>query len=265
MPTASPTRHILLVFLAVAVLGAAAVAVLPRDDGRAAPPGAPAAAEEPGPVLLVPGYGGSAAMLEPLADRLRRAGRDATVVSLPDGGTGDLRASAATLDAATTAALQRTGADSVDVVGYSAGGLTARLWVADGHADVVRRVVTLGSPHHGTQVASLAGTFAPDRCPEACRQMAPGSELLAGLNSDESPDGVDWVSVWSAQDGVVTPPESARLDGALNLTVQDVCADAQVGHGQLPAHPVVQSIVLEVLSAGEPELVGTADCARLGG
>ncbi|MDK3255961.1 lipase family alpha/beta hydrolase [Blastococcus capsensis] len=267
MPAASPMRRLLLVLLTVAVLDAAVLAavVLTRDDGTAAPAAAPTAGEEPGPVLIVPGYGGNTAMLEPLADRLRSTGRDATVVALPDGGTGDLHGAAGALDAAATAALERTGADSVDVVGYSAGGLTARLWIADGHADVARRVVTLGSPHHGTGIASLAGTYAPERCPEACRQMVPDSELLAGLNTDETPEGVEWVSVWTTQDAVVTPPDSARLDGALNLTVQSVCAERQVDHRQLPGDPVAQGIVEALLEAGDPVALGSDDCARLGG
>ncbi|WP_346623036.1 alpha/beta fold hydrolase [Blastococcus montanus] len=287
MLAAFPTRRLLLILLAAALVGAAVLAgvVLNRSDGpgRAVapaaveppgaavePPGAAveppgAAVEPPGPVLIVPGYGGDTVALEPLADRLRDAGRDATVVALPDGGVGDLRGSAAALDAAATAALRRTGATSVDVVGYSAGGLTARLWVADGHADVVRRVVTLGSPHHGTRLASLTGTYAPERCPEACRQMAPGSDLLTELGLDETPEGVDWVSVWTTGDTVVTPPDSARLDGALNLTVQSVCDGLQVGHGELPGDPVVQGIVLAQLAAGEPVALTPADCSRLAG
>ena len=65
--------------------------------------------------------------------------------------------------------------------------------------------------------------------------MASDSDLLAGLNGgDETPDGPTWVSIWTTQDETVTPPDSARLDGALNLTVQSVCADARVGHGDLP-------------------------------
>ncbi|WP_347060258.1 alpha/beta fold hydrolase [Blastococcus sp. HT6-30] len=264
MPAAR-TRRSLLILLAVALVGAVAVAgvLLTRDGGSPAP--APVAAEEPGPVLLVPGYGGDTAGLEPLAQRLRDTGRDATVVPLPGGGTGDLRAAADVLDAAASSALARSGAGSVDVVGYSAGGLVARLWVADGHDDVVRRVVTLGSPHHGTGVASLGAVFAPDRCAEACRQMVPGSELLTGLAADGTPEGVDWVSVWTTQDTVVTPPESARLDGALNLTVQSVCEGLQVSHARLPRDPVVQGIVLAELDAGDPVPLTSADCARLGG
>ncbi|TYP88349.1 lipase family alpha/beta hydrolase [Blastococcus xanthinilyticus] len=271
MPTAV-RRRVLLILLAGALLGAVALAggLLVGGDRPAASVAGPAAAppaavEPPGPVLLVPGYGGNTALLEPLAERLRGTGRDASVVALPGNGTGDLRASAAALDAAVSAALARTGGGSVDVVGYSAGGLVARLWVADGHADVARRVLTLGAPHHGTDLAQLGARLAPDRCPDGCRQMLPDSELLTGLNADETPDGVDWVSVWSAQDRVVTPPDSARLEGALNLTVQSVCAGRAVSHQELPGDPVVQGIVDAQLGAGEPVELTADDCTRLGG
>ena len=267
MPAAFPTRRLLLVLLVVAVLGGAAlVAVaLTRDGGPVTTPAAPATAEEPGPVLVVPGYGGNTAMLEPLADLLREAGRDVTVLRLPGEGTGDLRESAAALEAEVALALERTGAESVDVVGYSAGGLVARIWVADGNADVARRVVTLGSPHHGTQVASLAVLYAPERCADACRQMAPDSELLVELNEDETPDRVDWVSLWTVQDAVVTPPDTARLDGALNLPVQSICAGAELTHQGLPTAPVVTAIVAEQLTADDVVPLAAGDCARLGG
>ncbi|TFV69444.1 alpha/beta fold hydrolase [Blastococcus sp. CT_GayMR19] len=261
----SPARRRLLLAVGVLVVALAALAavLLARV---AAPAAAPVSQERPGPVLLVPGYGGSTGSLQALADRLTASGRDAAVVRLPGAGTGDLAEAADALGEAADAAMARTGADSVDVVGYSAGGVVARLWVADDGAGVARRVVTLGSPHHGTSLADLALDVAPGQCPVGCLQLGSDSDLLARLNAgDETPDGPTWVSIWTTQDQTVTPPDSARLDGALNLPVQSVCSDAQVGHGDLPRNPLVQEIVLAELAAGEPAELGPADCARLGG
>ena len=260
-------RRLLLVLLALLVVaaaaGTAAVVVPALSDGR----GTTATAAQdatPGPVLLVPGYGGATSALQTLADQLTAAGRDAAVVGMPGDGTGDLHASADVLATAVDDALARTGADSVDVVGYSAGGVIARLWAADGGAGQARRILTLGAPHHGTTLADLAGSVPSAACPAACVQLATGSDLIRRLNADdETPAGPTWVSIWTTQDQTVTPPDSARLDGAVNVPVQSVCADAVVAHGDLPRAPLVQAMVLDELDAGDPVTLTAADCARL--
>jgi triacylglycerol lipase len=258
-------RRLLLALLAGLAVGLAVLAAVLTGSPEAAP--RTVSQERPGPVLLVPGYGGATGSLQVLADRLHAAGRTAIVVPLPGDGTGDLAASAEALGRAASAALERTGATSVDVVGYSAGGVVARLWAAeDGGADVARRILTLGSPHHGTQLADAAGQLAPAQCPIGCQQLATDSPLLDRLNAgDETPAGPTWVSVWTTQDQTVTPPDSARLAGALNLPVQSVCPDARVAHGQLPTDPLVQQIVLAELGPGDPVPFTEADCARLSG
>lgn len=262
----APARRRLVLTLTALVVAAAAVLTTVLIVSRSPAPAPAPANERPGPVLLVPGYGGSTASLQALADLLRAAGRDATVVALPRDGTGDLEAAAEALGSTVDATLARTGASSVDVVGYSAGGLIARLWAAGGGDAVARRVVTLGSPHHGTSLADLAGDVAPSQCPVACREMATGSDLLTRLNADdETPDGATWVSIWTEQDQTVTPPDTARLTGALNLTVQSVCREATVAHGDLPRSPLVQQMVLAELAVGDPVPLGPADCARLNG
>ncbi len=262
----SPARRRLLLAVAallVVAVGGLAVVLVSRAT---APAAEPVSQERPGPVLLVPGYGGSTASLQTLADRLTAAGRDASVVGLPGNGTGDLALAADALGQAVDAALDRADAESVDVVGYSAGGIVARLWVADGGADVARRIVTLGSPHHGTSLADLAGDVAPEECPVGCQQLATDSDVLARLNAgDETPEGPTWVSIWTTQDRTVTPPDTARLDGALNLPVQSVCARAQLGHGDLTRDPVVVEMVLAELAPGEPVPLDADDCAALGG
>jgi triacylglycerol lipase len=215
----------------------------------------------PGTVLLVPGYGGSTGSLSALAARIRATGRTATVVSLPGDGTGDLQAQAAAL----RDAVERNRAGgSVDMIGYSAGGVVVRLWLARyGGEQVARRVVTLGAPLHGARVAAAGSAFVPDACPVACQQLVPGSSLLTELERNQLPAGLPWLSVWTDDDQTVQPPDSARLAGAVNVAVQDVCADAQVAHGQLPTDPLVTGLVLHALGTAPLTAPTPADCAGL--
>ncbi len=217
--------------------------------------------DQAGPVLLVPGYGGSTSALEVLAGQLQAAGRTATVLTLPGDGTGDIREAAAALKDAATAAIT-AGAPSVDVVGYSAGGVTARYWARElGGATQARRIVTLGSPQHGAKLAGLGALIG--QCPPACQQLRPGSDLLDALNKgDETPDGPRWTTVWTEQDEVVTPPDSARLKGATQVVLQQLCPGLSVSHGDLPRSPTVTAIVLQVLSPSPAEAMpGSAVCA----
>lgn len=238
----SRTRRRRLLAVAVVAGLAAVTAVLVVDRG-VAPPRATAQDVE-GAVLLVPGFGGATGTLEVLAQALREAGRTATVVPVPGDGTGDLADSVTALDAAAVL----VGPGPVDVVGYSAGGVVARLWARD-DGSKARRVVTLGAPHHGTTIAAFGAALAPTSCPAACRQLVPGSPLLDALNEgDETPEGPQWLSLWTTQDQVVTPPESARLEGAVNLALQDLCPGISVDHGRLPVDPTVTRLVISALS-----------------
>lgn len=251
-------RRLVVAVVATAILLAAVGALVAVTGHRARGPAV--AQDRPGPVLLVPGYGGSPTALLPLAEALRSSGRQVRVVTLPDNAEGDLDTQAVALGAAVTAVRQRTGAGSVDVVGYSAGGVVARLWVRNhGGAGVARRVVTLGSPQHGTELAAL-GALVAGACPVACQQLAPSSSVLAALNRGaETPAGPSWLSLWTTHDTIVVPPESAELAGAINLSVQSLCPGDAVDHGGLPRDHVVQRVVLRALAAS-PMTVPTTGC-----
>ncbi|HSS67913.1 MAG TPA: alpha/beta fold hydrolase [Nocardioidaceae bacterium] len=246
--------------LAIAAVIVGAAAIVARSNRTAAAD--PVNQQKPGPVLLVPGYGGSEAALRQLEVTLSQHGRTASVVHLAGDGTGDLRSQVPVLDRAVRAALRQSGASSVDVIGYSAGGVIARLWVADGGASLARRVVMLGTPNHGTDLAGLASSVVPDFCPSACQQLAPDSDLIRRLNAgDETPSGPSWVSVWSDDDRVVFPPDSASLDGALDISIQSVCGNVgDVSHGDLPTDGAVVSLVLDLLGPGPPVMPTSADC-----
>lgn len=251
----SPRRRILLLGAAAVVLVllvVAGVRLIGGGDSGDRPDQA-----TPGPVLLVPGYGGSQVALSRLAERLAAAGRTAKVVTLPGDGTGDLIAQADTLNDAVTAE-RDAGAPSVDVIGYSAGGVVTRLWVErhDGAA-YARRIVTLGSPLHGARIAAVGAAFAPDACPQACRQLAPGSDVLDEISGD-IPDGLPWLSIWTENDETVQPPDSARLGGAVNVSLQSICPGAQVSHSALPTDAAVTALVGTAL--GTAELTAPARC-----
>ena len=137
----------------------------------------------------------------------------------------------------------------------------ARLWVRDGGgADMARRVLTLGSPQHGTSQAALGAEFAGS-CPPACEQLVPESDLLRRLNAgDETPAGPLWATIRSTTDRVVTPVDSAALSGALNIVVQDVCPGFLVAHGDLPRHPVVLAARDTVLGAEAQQVPSDVAC-----
>lgn len=251
----SPRRRVLAAVLAgLVVLAAVVVGVRLLPSGPAVDPDSRPAPDRPGTVLLVPGYGGGRDGLLRLAARIEATGRTAEVLTLVGDGTGDLGAQVRVLDDAADAAIA-AGSPSVDVVGYSAGGVVAGLWVArDDGAAKARRVVTLGSPLGGTTLAAQAVTQAPDACPQACRQVAPGSAELreiAGVGAD-----LPWLSIYTADDETSTPPETAVFPGATNVEVQQVCPGARVTHSQLPADPTVAGLVLRGLDRAPTDLAG---------
>jgi triacylglycerol lipase len=242
----------LLLIITVAVIAAVRVAASTTD---------PVPQTAPGPVLLVPGYGGNVDSLQPVAAALRSGGRSVVMVEPLGDGTGDLRQQAGHLAEVAERVREDAGAASVDVVGYSAGGVVARLWVREeGGAEMARRVLTLGSPHHGTSQAALGAEFAGG-CPAACEQLVPDSDLLRRLNAgDETPDGPLWATVRSTTDQVVTPVDSAALSGALNIVVQEVCPRSAAAHGDLPSDPVVLAALSSVLGVAAPQAPSDVTC-----
>jgi len=259
----SPRRRLLIGGLASLVAVATAVSLGFAFLGHQGPARAPRSRVVP--VLLVPGYGGTPSSLNTMAAQLRGAGRQVTVVGLPDDGTGEIGASAAVLGAAVAKTMAADGADHVDLVGYSAGGLVVRAFLAlPGEASHARHVVLLGSPNHGALLASLATLLGSQVCSGACPELAPDSAFLQRLNGTrEVLAGPDFTSIWTAGDRIVVPPSSAVLNGARNIRLQDICASASIDHGGLVRDPLPLTLVSHALAGNLPAQLGPSDCATL--
>jgi pimeloyl-ACP methyl ester carboxylesterase len=145
--------------------------------------------------------------------------------------TRDVRAAAARLAEEVEALTAETGYERVHVVGHSLGGLVARYYVQRlGGDERVHTLVTLGTPHGGTLPAHLL----PARL---CRQLRPGSELLAELDAPSPGCRTRFVAYWSDLDQMVVPQRGGRIVHP-DLAVSNVLV-RRAGHMSLPIDPRV--------------------------
>ena len=155
-------------------------------------------------VVLVPGFFDRARKMAPMARFLSRRGFEAHAVApQPSSGRIGLEAQARQLAAFADGPLAGR---PFDLVGFSMGGLVARVYVQRlGGAARVGRLVTLSSPHRGTVTARAWPG------PAAC-EMEPGSALLRELNADaQMLERHGFTSLWTPFDLMIVPAPSSRL------------------------------------------------------
>ncbi|MFA6072278.1 MAG: alpha/beta fold hydrolase [Janthinobacterium sp.] len=108
-----------------------------------------------------------------------------------------------------------TGKPQAIIVAHSMGGLVARAWLRHYGAARVARIITIGTPHHGTALANLA---AGANARQMSRIDGAPSGWLAQLAASETPETRALItSMYSHHDNIVAPQTSAHLPGARNL------------------------------------------------
>jgi triacylglycerol esterase/lipase EstA (alpha/beta hydrolase family) len=200
------------------------------------------------PVLLVHGYGcnsGYWAHLAPLLDAARISHATLDLEPL----TGDIDGYAARIEEAAQQLCAQAGAAQLVVVAHSMGGLAARAWMRTHGARRVARLVTLGTPHHGTCLAS----FGPGINAGQMRRMGvagPECGWLAALAAGEAPEvRARIVSIYSHHDNIIAPQTSSELPGARNLAL------GGVGHVALGRNRRVLAMVMGEIEALRSERV----------
>jgi triacylglycerol esterase/lipase EstA (alpha/beta hydrolase family) len=188
------------------------------------------------PVLLLHGYGCNSGYWAQLAPLLDAAGISHASVDL-EPVAGDIDGYVAAVERAVDALCAASGRQTVAIVAHSMGGLVARAWMRDHGAGRAARLITLGTPHHGTALARFglgANAF----------QMRPGSAWLRALAaSEDAATRARITSIYTHHDNIVSPRESSHLDGARNL------AFGGVGHVALGSDRRVLAAVIGELAA----------------
>jgi triacylglycerol esterase/lipase EstA (alpha/beta hydrolase family) len=202
------------------------------------------------PVVLVHGVLCNAGIWARFARFLRRSGIDGVYALSYGPPLASIESFAEQLAGKIDAALAATGGAHVVIVAHSMGGLVTRAYLRRHGRRKIARVLTIGTPHHGSM---LAWTFA-GRC---LGQMRPGSRWLTDINRAESePAPVPITSIWSRHDSMVAPQASADLACARNVAL------AGIGHNALLNHrAVMDEVARAVASAQRPGEVETVSGA----
>jgi triacylglycerol lipase len=200
------------------------------------------------PVLLVHGIWNSGAQMAAIQRRLRGAGRRAESIDLtPADGSAPILLLAEQVARAAGELAAASGADRIDLVGFSMGALVSRAYVQRlGGRARVRRFVSISGPHGGTVTARLSPAAGG-------RDMRPGSALLRDLASDRDPWGpVEVHALFTPYDLMVFPADTARLAGARSTRTFPVLL-----HRWMVTDERVLAAVVEVLTTAETSTAQT--------
>jgi pimeloyl-ACP methyl ester carboxylesterase len=190
------------------------------------------------PVLLLHGYGCNSGYWAHLTPRLDAAGISHATLDL-EPLTGDIDGFADAIEEGATRLRRAAGAPQVIIVGHSMGGLAARAWLRRHGSAQAARVITLGTPHHGTCLAAFgigvnaaqmrrAGVDGP-----ACtwlRELAAHEDVATRARI---------TSIYTHHDNIVAPQTSGHLEGARNLEL------GGVGHVALGGNRRVLALVMD--------------------
>lgn len=208
------------------------------------------------PVLVLHGLGMNRVFMAGLVQHLRRQGRKVTSISYPS-----RHKSFHEIDEDHVApAIEALGAEKIDCVGHSMGGLLIRLYAARHGSAKIRRAVMMGTPNHGSQVADFVRNWQFFR--QFCGDVGQALGTGPGDIHAELPGSVDFAcgviagenkylhfptsyiaGIPVPNDGIVSV-ESTKIEGMAAHAV--VTAD----HSQMVWSPTVWKLTEKFLADG---------------
>ena len=182
------------------------------------------------PVILLHGFGMNRTQWIWMARRLRARGHG-PIYGLNYFSLASVDSAARSLSRFVDQVLSCERRTEVDLVAHSMGGLVARHFIERlSGARKVGRLITIGTPHHGTRLGRF-GLFMP-----AARDLCFGSSFLSELGLVR--EGSAYTSIWSRADAVVQPAESSSIAPA---GVDEIFDD--LGHLSLVLSPRVVDVI----------------------
>jgi len=192
------------------------------------------------PVLLIHGYGCNSGYWHWMSQALQQAHITHYAVDM-EPVFGSIDGYAPLVHEAVQRLLLESGQEKIIIVAHSMGGLAARAYLRDHGLASVARVITLGTPHHGTTIANFGiGINCGEMNWLGRAEEGTSSEWLHKLAATED-DATRAVilSIYSHHDNIVSPQISSQLPGAENIAISGI------GHVALALDHGIQTRVIE--------------------
>lgn len=197
------------------------------------------------PALLIHGYGCNSGYWHAMSRALQKAQLTHHAISL-EPILGDIDVYVPLIAQAVEQLIDDSGHQQIVLVAHSMGGLACRAYLRTHGGSRIAKIITLGTPHHGTGLARHGVGI-------NARQMRPADAAdkptwLAQLAHDEAGRTeirIDrlFVSIYSQHDNIVSPQLSAHLPGAKNIAL------VGIGHVTLASDVSVQRHVIDEIFA----------------
>lgn len=231
----------------------------------ALPPPVTAPTTRKNPIIIVGGTLASEILYWVLEGRLRADGYYVEFFELPGGGLIDIREGAQQLKYRVADVLLRTGAEKVNLIGHSQGGITARTYVHDFGWRLVENLISLGTPHKGTHVdpllaVLLVGCTGQPTDKPICTQLRAGP-FLTEINQRAADDGIAYTNINNLKqfDVFTDGLTNGRMENCdrtnaqgqalkCNVTVQEDCPGILVEHIGLASNGAVYSGIRQALN-----------------
>ncbi len=195
------------------------------------------------PVVLVHGYVCNHRVWDTVARGLRAEGHAVLAVNLEPLFT-SIDNYVLTIETAVMELCQQTGSTQVALVGHSMGGLAIRAWMRAHGVERVARVLTLGTPHAGTQIE-------PNTRTRNGIQMGWKSPWLTALAASETDDVRSRIHIAITPQDNIVYPQRAQVFPGVAPTVFD-----GIGHLQMCLDASVRQWIVEQLNGLHPDAKG---------
>lgn len=191
------------------------------------------------PVLLIHGYGCNSGYWHAMSKALIRANITHYAIDL-EPIIGGIDEYVPMIHEAVERICEETGNSKIIIVAHSMGGLATRAYLRDHGSSCIAKVITLGTPHHGTGLARFGiGLNTRQMRWSVGEQEGLSSEWLHKLAMSEDKSVYRLiVSIYSHHDNIVSPQTSSHLHGARNIEFHGI------GHVALAFHPLIQAQVI---------------------